>query len=307
MAVLAFTSNEITTGSTEVIADLFVTDLRARCIAPSNAGVVVNTSPILTVRQEDSVARDIEVQVAATVGFGTVLWSTTLTSIAPLTNTNVTVGIALTVGNTYYWRVRAIDTSGPTNGPWETRSFRVLVPANADAYEYILTNVGALLQQAKDIYDYVLVNVGADLYMTEDGYEYIVLNVGSFLPQSHDGYDYVLVGDVDTSTPTPHIWGLTPTAGRPGDGFIIIGLGFGDLQSTFTGDVQVDLGDGAGWNTVSVVDWQMFPADPPMYGPDRQIDLVYGIIDPQHQEIQILIPVDALPPGLVVRVRTNGP
>lgn len=307
MTTLKFTSLETSGHSEDVNADLYVTDLRARCIAPADGALALSTTPILTMRQEDAANRDIQIQVASDAAFTTVVWSTTLTNVAPLTNVTVTLGVALTNGSRYWWRVRAVDTGGPTYGPYESRSFVVALPVNAAGYETVVMNIGPLFVPTKDDYESVLTNVGPNFIRTKDDYHSVLMNIGVFLQRTSTGYEYVLVGDVDTSTPEPHIWGLMPTAGRPGDGFIIVGLGFGDLQSTYTSDVQIDLGDGSGWQTVGVVDWQMFPADPPMYGPDRQIDLVYGIIDPQHQEIQILIPVDALPPGLVVRVRTNGP
>lgn len=304
---LHFTSFE-TTHPTEVIeADFYTTDLRARCIAPGDGAPALSTTPILTVRQEDSAARDIEIQVASDAAFTTVVWSTTLGSITPMTNHSVTIGVALTNGQIYWWRVRAVDTSGPTNGPWETRSFKVILPINAAGYETVLNNVGVLLTQGKDDTDYVLNNVGVELIYYKGDADYILAIVGVELNRSHDGYEYVLVGDVDTSTPTPHIWGLIPTSGHPGDGFIIVGFGFGDLQSTYSGDVQVDIYDGAGWVALSIVDWQTFPADPDMYGPDREINLLFGVIDPQHQEVQVQVPTAALPPGLIVRVRTNGP
>jgi hypothetical protein len=300
MTVLNFTSLESSGSSLDIEADLYVTDLRARCIAPTDAGAAISTTPILTTRQEDASARDIEIDVASDAGFSTIVWSTTLSAVAPLTNVQATVGVTLTAGTTYWWRVRAVDTGGPTYGPYESRSFKVILPVNAAGYEPVLLNVGVLLEQTRDDYESVLTNVGVDLQPYWGETDYVLANLGVDLTMTKDAYEYAHVGDVDDSNPTPHIWFCEPSSGRPLDGIRIIGSGFGPLESTYSGIVEVDLADGDGWNTIGIVTWQRFPADPDMYGPNREISRTK--IDPEHEEIEIVIPVDALPPVMNVRV-----
>jgi hypothetical protein len=108
-------------------------------------------------------------------------------------------------------------------------------------------------------------------------------------------YLHLLAGDVDTSTPTPHIWYVYPSFGREGWEFRIIGFGFGDTQGTYSGTVTLNA------LAVSVIGWALIAEE----DPDLIINGVADIAQPVHQEITATVPLGASS-GLVV-VCTDGP
>lgn len=158
-----------------------------------------------------------------------------------------------------------------------------------------------------DGYEYVTSNIGfAPLVPGTNGYEAVYYNGGMHFDIGLHGFDYVWLGDVNTNTPTPHIWFVTPTSGRGGDGVLIYGHGMGAIQTTYNGAVDV-LYEDTGWIAVSIVDWTSVAATGDSYGPLRTVSPSTSTINVEHVEIGILIPSDAEAPGQQVRFRTDGP
>jgi hypothetical protein len=113
------------------------------------------------------------------------------------------------------------------------------------------------------------------------------------------------VGNVDTTQPEPYLWAIYQTSGRPGDGFTLFGGGMGATQVTYTGQVEIEI-DGA-WVALSVLRWALI-APSAEYGTAGQVIEPYvANIDPEHVEIDVVIPNGAFPPGHKVRVRTVKP
>lgn len=254
----------------------------------------------------DNAAVDVRLQVSTSSTFATTIYDALSTSTPESPDTTVIVS-GLVNGTTYYWRVRAEYTPASQVGPWSTTwSFLVLIDAS-DAVEYVYEDVGVEVTQDPDAAEYVYENVGVMQTLDSSAPEYVYMSVGVQQTLDPDAVEYVYLGDVDANTPTPMIWFLMPPSGRAGDGIQIVGFGFGDLQSTYTGAVEVQYPLPIGWVSVGIVSWQTFPADPNAYTELRMLDEVSGYIDMQHTIIEITVPGDAIPPGYPVRVRTDGP
>lgn len=266
-------------------------------------------SPNIFTRQDsgDGSSAAVQLQVSTSPAFGTTVHDSDLTQAD-----NVTGGrqvSALTDGTTYYMRARAKKTIGSYNyvGVWSaTRSFTVITKSGIASMN-ITMNIGVEHTPAQTWPAYAYENVGIEHTPQQVWPAYAYENVGVEITIVDNVPQYVYEGDVNTATPNPVIWFLLPSFGREGDGIAIYGFGFGDLQSTYTGVVEVDWGGVTGWQSVPIVSWQTFPADAPAYTAARIIDEVAGIVDPQHTVIQILVPTGAIPPGYPVRVRTDGP
>lgn len=155
---------------------------------------------------------------------------------------------------------------------------------SASGFEYIVANVGVAAPVSAYVPESILGNVGVELTEKSDVPEYVI-------------------GNVDTSVPTPLIFGLTPSAARSGDGVTVIGSGFGATAGELAGVIEVDH-DGA-WEALSVVTWTRHSATADAGTVDREISIA-GVVDPQHEEVLVTIPVWATPPGLDLRVRTNA-
>lgn len=253
---------------------------------------------IFKVRHISTVNQDIQIEVASDAAFATVISSTTLLNISPLVITSWTMGVDLTQGVVVYWRARAGDNSTSSWGAWYSSTTEY--QTGQSAYEYVWQNTGYSATDGRLGHEWVWENLGVLIDETGLGHEYAWLNGSVLLTPSGDGWEQVWMNNDDAVHPIPHIWFVEPSSGRPNDGVTLIGFGFGPLQATYTSHVEVDLGDGAGWQTVGVVTWQRFPADSDMYGPDREIRI--GKVDPQHDEVGLLIPALAIPPGMLVRI-----
>jgi hypothetical protein len=158
-----------------------------------------------------------------------------------------------------------------------------------------------------DAIEYVFASVGIDeADSIPDASEQVLANVGIVSEDSLPaGVESVYVGDVNTDTPTPHIWWLMPNAGRPGDGFNIVGHGFGTDQSTYDGSVEMEIA--TIWGAISVTDWDLVAAGTHAYDDDREMNFETGVITMEHGVIAVVVPIDAVPPGSLVRVVTDGP
>jgi hypothetical protein len=246
--------------------------------------------------------------VSTNSGFTAIIWTLTETSVPNQASRSVTMNsVTLTNLTTYYWRVRAGDGAGVW-GPFSTtRTFTPDLNAGR-GYLGIYENVGIELLPSYwgvlEAYE----NVGLqDLrkgYVVDTHY-YVVSPEDR---RKGDATDQMYFGDVNTQTPTPHIWWIKPAAGRAGDGIQIVCFGAGDLQSTFSGVVEIYMGAaGGGWQPVSVNTWQVFPPTVNAYTSARTLDEAANVIDMQHQVIEITVPAGSVPPGYPLRLRTEGP
>lgn len=259
-------------------------------VAPANLTRMPSLLPTLTIKITDSwddATAQAQIQVDNNADFASLTWSGTDTSVPFNTDNAVTVGTTLTAGTVYYWRARGGD--GTSWGDWTPAIQFTPFLEVGDAIEYVLINVGydpTAFTPNQDALAYVLENVGYDpaaFTPNQDALEYVLENVGyqqADFTQTMDALEYVLVGDVNTDVPTPHIWFLQPTSGRPNDGFDIYGFGFGDLQATYSGSPQGYF-DGV-WSGLNVVAWQTFPENSAAYTVNR---VVAQDINPDRPEL----------------------
>ncbi len=87
----------------------------------------------------------------------------------------------------------------------------------------------------------------------------------------------------------PHLWFIDPPVGAPGETVTLVGQGFADDETGVT----------FGSQTVQVVTWERKAATTAAGTADRQITA--GLIDPAHDEVQVIIP-DTEEPGSSVTV-----
>lgn len=249
---------------------------------------------------------DVPWQVATDAAFSSLVYSSTSINVPQGLYSIVVSG--LTAGTMYYWRARAAPTGTTTWGAYSPTWIVTPDSLSGNAAEYIHANVGADYPLDPDVTAaaYVDLNAGAVLPLDPDvtAAAYVDWNVGAEITLDPDAVEYAHYGDVNTLTPTPHIWFLKPSAGRGGDGITIICFGAGDLQATFSG--QIEVFKGAVWVPVSVTNWQTFLPTVHAYDALRQIDEALNIIDMQHTAIEITVPADSIPPGYPIRIRTNG-
>ena len=264
-------------------------------------------SPNIFTRQDsaDGTSAAVQLQVSTSAGFGTTVHDSDLTQADNVTGGRQVTG--LTDGVTYYMRARAKYAPLSYVGPWSATRTLTVVTKSGIASMNVTMNIGVEHTPEDTWAEYAYENVGVENTPSQSWAQYAYENVGVEVTVVDNVPQYVYEGDVNTATPNPVIWFLLPSYGREGDGIAIYGFGFGDLQSTYSGVVEVDWGGVTGWQSVPVVSWQTFPADAPAYTGAREIDEVAGIVDPQHTVIQILVPAGAIPPGYPVRVRTDGP
>jgi hypothetical protein len=253
---------------------------------------------------------DVQLQVAEDIGFVTIVHDSDLAQNENDIDGRLVSG--LVEGQTYYLRARVKETTPSTYlyiSPWTTPSTFSVIFNVSGAYAYITSNVGVTvtLEDYWAHYAYENVGVAADGTESVDYWaHYAYENVGlEYTPSGHVP-QYIFEGDVSTNTPTPHLWFLRPSFGRAGDSILLVGQGFGDLQTTYTGIVEIDMGDPIGWQSVPVITWQTFPPSPDAYTGDRKIDQLLAEMDPQHTIIEIVVPVGSIEPGHPIRVRTDG-
>ncbi len=238
-------------------------------------------SMIATVRpdSDDGTPCDIQLQSATDSGFTTVIATTTL--LAQADGVAVSMGMGpFAPGTTIYVRARC-----GASGTWSayTSTLTVAIPiGTGDAACYIDENVGVLL------------------VLTGDQVDYIYENIGVLLVLGTEGLTYLYEGDVNADPPLPKIWAIFPGAGRVGDGVTIWGIGFGATQATWLGSIEMFI-DGE-WTAVSVTAWVLTPASAHAYDDERKIVPSTPHIDPEHNEVEIVIPGLAIPPGHGVRV-----
>lgn len=263
--------------------------------------------PLLTVHLQVWLATtgtansDIQWQVASDDAFSTIVWSQTTTDQADGLRQAATS--ALTEGQMYWWRTRSAETGTTGWGDW-SEVWRVTPDLNTGrGYAYVDVNIGIDPALDQDAVGYVDQNIGIEEILDPDAVEYVLGNHGVEITRDPDAVEYGYVGDVNTDQPTPHIWFLRPTSGRSGDGIEVVGLGFGDLQSTYSGQLQRK--PGTVWEALPVTDWQTYPPTADAYTEDRVLDPLLGVIDMQHTVIAFTVPAGSEPPGWLVRVVTE--
>lgn len=244
----------------------------------------------------------VQVQVSTSNTFGTTVHDST--AIQPHGDVTGRQVFTLSNGVTYYWRARAgLDGLW---GPWTPTETFVVRVDQGKAFLQMQVNVGVTLTSDRDTTQQIQTNVNPGDTRRTYWPVYSTENVG-VVDDPASYWAASSTQNVTTDTPSPRIWFLRPAAARAGDGVEIVGWGFGDLQTTFSGVVEMDWGGEIGWQPVLITSWQTFPADPPAYTEDRELDESTGKIDPMHTVIQFTVPDGAIPPGYPVRVRTDGP
>lgn len=277
-------------------------------LGPVNGNAIpMLTAPLsVTVGHDIGWVTDVEFQLSRDPEYATLDWS-----VLKIEQTDGQVN-ALATGlldeSRYYWRAR-VKESGP-QGLWSgwTASWVILIDTGSGrAFGYSEMNFGTAISQVSTETRYVEANVGWLPVENHSAIAYTDENVGLKHQSRSEAFAYAEEGDVSTNTPTPHIWFLKPSTARAGDGVRIFGFGLGDLAASFNGVVEINYPGSRGWQTVNVVNWQTFPADPSAYTEDRVLDPVFERIDMQHQVVEITVPNDAVPPGYGIRIRTEGP
>jgi hypothetical protein len=172
------------------------------------------------------------------------------------------------------------------------------------ACSYVYSNFGIDPAMVGSDAEYVFQNFGIEQVHEDVAQEYVNYNHGVEVTRRSVAVEYVHEGDVNTGTPDPRIWFVTPDNGRAGDGIRIFGFGFGDLQSQYAGSLEWR--NGVEWDPLSVTSWQTFPPTVNAYTAARQMDMLSGEMDMQHTVIEVQIPVEAVPPGVSFRLVTDG-
>lgn len=175
-----------------------------------------------------------------------------------------------------------------------------LPPVNTqEGHAYLYANVGVSISNTKEGHGYQYENVGVSIANAREGHGYQYVNAGVNTPNAREGYGWQYLGDVDTSSPTPHVWYLRPDYGREGWEFKVVGNGFGDTQPTYSGEVLLSA------LLCGVIDWRKVAAGTDAYGPNRTIDPPADSANVERQEVRVTVPPGAAS-GLV-KVRTNAP
>lgn len=248
---------------------------------------------------------DVQVQVDDTADFSSPVYDLVLTDRA-----NVPVSVTpggLVNKTTYYWRVRAAQTGTTGWSAWSTVWTYTPDLDSGKAFAYVNENMGASPVPDPDAVGQNVVNVGVFDTPSGTAFRYEDENIGVEWTPDGDGFGYSHYGDASTNTPTPHLWWLRPASGRAGDGVEIVCFGVGDLASTYGGVVEAYYGAGRGWVAIPTTGWQTYPETVNAYTPARELDEAGNIIDMQHTVVAVTVPLDALPPGLPLRIRTEGP
>lgn len=242
------------------------------------ASVPISTAVLVVSAQTASGTVDVRVQASTTDSFGTTLKDEVLTAVpGDGVSERSTTLTGLSDGATYYWRAR-VEPSGAPVGPWVVGQFSVLM-LTGTANEYTPVNIGWGLTPSPDALEYLPINIGVRDATTGVGAAYAWENIGLVFPDNGYGAEY-LPQNIVAPAPRPHLWFLSPTQGRPNDGFDLVCFGVGDLQSTYGSAVERYDTDTNEWVGVSIVSWQTFPARPAAYTEDRELHTL-SVIPPR--------------------------
>jgi hypothetical protein len=148
-------------------------------------------------------------------------------------------------------------------------------------------------------------NVSAVVVNSGDGDAQMYQVVGGRFAATANNAAQMYLGDVNTLQPYPHLWAIRPTSGRPGDGFKIYGYGLGPTQATYSSSVEMQIADV--WEAIPVVTWVEVAQSAEYATSASAIEPTPPNIDPHHQEIELVIPPEGVPPGHQVRVVTIKP
>lgn len=97
------------------------------------------------------------------------------------------------------------------------------------------------------------------------------------------------------ATATSHEFGLKANSGSGGNG-----------NNLELADVSLSIDGGVGWTALGAISWQTFPPNADAYTAARHMNANLGETDMQHQVIECVVPMNAVPPGYPLRVRTEG-
>lgn len=243
-------------------------------------------SPIVTVKpiSNDGTLMTVEIESATDASFTTGVTTTTLTSRPSGVDVSTVLG-PFTDKTTVYLRSRAGGS-----GNWSAWMGTIQMSLNAAA------------ASAAHIEN---MNVGVTLPVVQNAAHIECLNVGVNLPLVKHAVHIDCIGDVNTATPTPQIWGIFPTAGREGDGFTIYGHGFGATAATYNGTAIMEMAPDV---VLSVSAWVQVAAGAHAYDALRYLDVSTSppTITMEYQRIDVTVPNGAIPPGYPVRVDTDG-
>ena len=238
--------------------------------APANGYSTSSTALTINAKGFDSASGSLRllVEISTSSSFSTILDSAVYASVAT-GSTQVWNKTGLTSGTRYYVRATASNVGNTIIGPASVSiSFTVDV-RTADAYCYFYENVGANPAPDPRGHCYFFENVGLSFTNYQDAAFYGYMNVGVSRVTVGNNWYYLFLNNT-TDVPTPQIWFLDPNRGAPLDSFVIVGHGFGDLQSTYNGAAY--LLDGASQIPLGITSWQTFPASPLALSIERTID-----------------------------------
>jgi hypothetical protein len=133
-----------------------------------------------------------------------------------------------------------------------------------------------------------------------DANEYILLNVGINIDQYTATSEYV-VFNVDSNQPEPFIMGASPLKARPTDISTVYFTGAGATQEEYNTFLQGQdrYGD---WIDLPVTRWEVIPASADAYTANREISYDMSTVDPEHTEVDFVVPDWADPPDLPLRI-----
>jgi len=150
-------------------------------------------------------------------------------------------------------------------------------------------NVGVNIADAQEGTVRNEVNVGVDIADEQLGTVRNEENVGVNLADDRNAYVRDEMGDVNTLTPTPHIWFVWPEHGRPGQEVTIVGHGFGATQVTHD-DARALLNE----LEMGIISWAQVAGTADALNANRQIERgPPHTVTPEHQEIQATVPPNA--------------
>jgi hypothetical protein len=266
---------------------------------------------------------DTQFQIDDDPAFGSPLIDVTTLSVT--SPHSITPGSDLGLPGPWHWRVRVRDQADGVWSAWSVgRQINYFDPKTSDRYLYLLAKnsvsfdpqdapaggwgpapaaVGADgLNIAFERYLYLLAKLGVGFDPIDtpaggwdpEGIGSVLIGPGDGFALEFDRYLYLLA-NVDTSTPTPHIWYVFPTFGREGWEFRIVGYGFGDSQATYSGSATLD------GVALSILAWELIAET----GTDLAIDPLADLAEPEHQQIRTSVPIGGTS-GLVI-VCTDGP
>jgi hypothetical protein len=242
----------------------------AAVTAPANGYSTSSTAITINAKGFDSAGGSVRllIELSTSSSFSTIADSAVYASVASGSE-QVWNKTGLATGTRYYVRATASNVGNTIVGPSSVAITFTADVKTADAYCYFYENVGANPAPDSRGHCYFFENVGLSFTTYQDAAFYGFMNVGVTRSTVGNNWYYFFLNNT-TDVPTPAIWFLDPNRGSPLDSFVIVGSGFGDLQSTYNGAAY--LLDGATQIPLGITSWQTFPASPLAFSIERAID-----------------------------------